>query len=455
MKKIIAIVTIGASFAFLQVQAQEAPQTERTQDTQSASAQSPSKRVKIDKSQLPPEVLKSLEEGEYKDMEIVSVYEVTADDGSTSYELVTDDASASAGAIDSTEVYPDGQASNEVEEPTVVGDTIPDEASARVMEEASGNQEVDTATTEGIIDKAKEGVVNAYEEVKEFIVGEDTTAVADTTAVGAAPAVEDTTAVGSAAQETQEATNEAETEVQEAAQEVEQETEETAQEVEQETEETANEVGNTVEETASEAVQETEEAANTVENKTENAVDEVEEEVQETAQEVDNATDDMSENVDETANQTEEAIEEAPQEIDNAVDTDDTPNESASNYNAPAEDQPEDMMSETESTDKATATGVPVTAQAPQTEDDGMQTVAGDTTSTEELGEQLYDDNQYTTQHDAVESAYADMDEDKDPSKPQTKQKKEYEIDVRGDNENVKLYYNEQGELVKVDKSDM
>ena len=431
MKKIIAIVTIGASFAFLQVQAQEAPQTERTQDTQSASAQSPSKRVKIDKSQLPPEVLKSLEEGEYKDMEIVSVYEVTADDGSTSYELVTDDASASAGAIDSTEVYPDGQASNEVEEePTVVGDTIPDEASARVMEEASGEQEADTVTTDGIIDKAKDGIVGAYEEVKEFIVGEDG----------------DTTAVENAAQETQEAANEAETEVQETAQEVEQETEieETAQEVEQETEETANEIE-----------QETEEAANTVENKTENAVDEVEEEVQETAQEVDNATDDMSENVDEAANQTEEAIEEAPQEIDNAVDTDDTPNESASNYNAPAEDQPEDMMSETESTDKATATGVPVTAQAPQTEDDGMQTVAGDTTSTEELGEQLYDDNQYTTQHDAVESAYADMDEDEDPSKPQIKQKKEYEIDVRGDNENVKLYYNEQGELVKVDKSDM
>ena len=442
MKKIIAIVTIGASFAFLQVQAQEAPQTERTQDTQSASAQSPSKRVKIDKSQLPPEVLKSLEEGEYKDMEIVSVYEVTADDGSTSYELVTDDTSASAGAIDSTEVYPDGQASNEVEEePTVVGDTIPDEASARVMEEASGEQEADTVTTDGIIDKAKDGIVGAYEEVKEFIVGEDG----------------DTTAVENAAQETQEAANEAETEVQETAQEVEQETEieETANEVEVETEETANEVGNTVEETASEAVQETEEAANTVENKTESAVDEVEEEVQETAQEVDNATDDVSENVDEAANQTEEAVEEAPQEIDNAVDTDDTPNESASNYNAPAEDQPEDMMSETESTDKATATGVPVTAQAPQTEDDGMQTVAGDTTSTEELGEQLYNDNQYTTQHDAVESAYADMDEDEDPSKPQTKQKKEYEIDVRGDNENVKLYYNEQGELVKVDKSDM
>ena len=440
MKKIIAIVTIGASFAFLQVQAQEAPQTERTQDTQSASAQSSSKRTKIDKSQLPPEVLKSLEEGEYKDMEIVSVYEVTADDGTTSYELVTDDTNTAA--IDSTQVYPDGRASNDIdEEPTVVGDTIPDDASAQVMQEASGEQEADTVTTDGIIDKAKDGIVGAYEEVKEFIVGED----------------EDTTAVENAAQETQEAVNEAETEVQETAQEVEQETEieETAQEVEQETEETANEVGNTVEETASEAVQETEEAANTVENKTENAVDEVEEEVQETAQEVDNATDDVSEDMNEAANQTEEAVEEAPQEIDNAVDTDDTPNESASNYNGPAEDQPEDMMSETETTDKATATGVPVMAQAPQTEDDGMQTVAGDTTSTEELGEQLYDDNQYTTQHDAVESAYADMDEDKDPSKPQIKQKKEYEIDVRGDNENVKLYYNEQGELVKVDKSDM
>ena len=451
MKKIIAIVTIGASMAFLQVQAQDAPQTERTQDTQNVSAQNTSKRMKIDKSQLPPEVLKSLEEGEYKDMEIVSVYEVTADDGTTSYELVTDD--TNTGAIDSTEVYPDGRASNDMDdEPTVVGDTIPDDASAQVMQEASGEQEVDTVTTDGIIDKAKDGIVGAYEEVKEFIVGEDG----------------DTTAVENATQETQEVANEAETEVQETAQEVEQETEieetaqeveqeteETANEIEQETEETANEVGNTVEETASEAAQETEEAANTVENKTENAVDEVEEEVQETAQEVDNATDDVSEDMNEAANQTEEAVEEAPQEIDNAVDTDDTPNESASNYTAPAEDQPEDMMSETETTDKATATGVPVTAQAPQTEDDGMQTVAGDTTSTEELGEQLYNDNQYTTQHDAVESAYADMDEDEEPSKSQNKQKKEYEIDVRGDNENVKLFYNEQGELVKVDKSDM
>ncbi|MEQ9439186.1 MAG: hypothetical protein RIG62_09055 [Cyclobacteriaceae bacterium] len=102
MKKIIAIVTIGASTAFLQVNAQETqPKEQETQQPQQEvlderaqpaadfeqnqygtypqdgdTAIISQDRVEISKSELPQEVLDGFENSDFSDMEIVAVYEV-------------------------------------------------------------------------------------------------------------------------------------------------------------------------------------------------------------------------------------------------------------------------------------------------------------------------------------------------------------------------------------------
>ena len=80
MKKIIAIVTIGASTAFLQVQAQEisAPASS-SQDTAQPTPSVPSsdeEKVEIEQSEIPKEVMDSFEKSEYNGMDIITAYEV-------------------------------------------------------------------------------------------------------------------------------------------------------------------------------------------------------------------------------------------------------------------------------------------------------------------------------------------------------------------------------------------
>lgn len=96
MKKIIAIITIGASVAFMRVQAQEAPQTERTKNasdvtntTQAASVAQ--QKVEIDQSELPQPIMESFKKSEYRNMSIVNVYEVNdaKEEGANSYQSMS------------------------------------------------------------------------------------------------------------------------------------------------------------------------------------------------------------------------------------------------------------------------------------------------------------------------------------------------------------------------------
>lgn len=95
MKKITAIITIGASVAFLGGKAQEAQQTERTQNpsdvtntTQPASVAQ--EKVEIEQSALPQPVMDSFKKSAYADMNIVSVYEVNdAQEGAASYQTMS------------------------------------------------------------------------------------------------------------------------------------------------------------------------------------------------------------------------------------------------------------------------------------------------------------------------------------------------------------------------------
>ena len=104
MKKIIAIVTIGASTAFLQVQAQESPQSEGTQADVikvTQNSQAAEAKTEIEKSELPKEVMESFEKSEYSNMDIVTIYEVksTEDSGEEDFKLMADDNEAVIPAI--------------------------------------------------------------------------------------------------------------------------------------------------------------------------------------------------------------------------------------------------------------------------------------------------------------------------------------------------------------------
>lgn len=80
--------TLGfAAATILAVQAQETPQ-EETQPTDTELAQDNKKE--IEQSELPQEVQTALQEGEYAEMEVSKVHEVTTDEG-TEYEVVLSD----------------------------------------------------------------------------------------------------------------------------------------------------------------------------------------------------------------------------------------------------------------------------------------------------------------------------------------------------------------------------
>ena len=139
MNKIIAIVTIGASTAFLRVQAQEAPQTQRTQDNVvQSTSDAPSAaeaKTEIETSELPSEVMDSFENGEYGDMDIVTVYEVStpgSDSASASTQL-KEAANQTEQAVGTAATGMEQNAENVAEETQ----TTAAEASQDVQEEAS------------------------------------------------------------------------------------------------------------------------------------------------------------------------------------------------------------------------------------------------------------------------------------------------------------------------------
>ena len=143
MKKIIALITIGTSAAFWPAQAQEAPQTQRTQEEVTRPAQeapAAEEKVQIEASELPQPVMDSFENGEYANMSIVSAYEVNRSNSRTSTsfeeaaarqtnettnyaEQTTDDATTSDGIIENTPHTVADTAINEVN----AGDPVADE----------------------------------------------------------------------------------------------------------------------------------------------------------------------------------------------------------------------------------------------------------------------------------------------------------------------------------------
>jgi hypothetical protein len=117
MKKIIAIITVGAAAALMQVNAQETKTTEKETYPEAQeevideraqpsadyqhnqygtypqgidSTVVPQTRVEITKNQLPEKVLNSFESSEYNDQEIVAIYEVTDEEGSE-YQQLSDE----------------------------------------------------------------------------------------------------------------------------------------------------------------------------------------------------------------------------------------------------------------------------------------------------------------------------------------------------------------------------
>lgn len=165
MKKIAAIITIGASISFLSTQAQEAPQTERTQNlsdvaetTQPASVAQ--EKVEIDQSALPQPVMDSFKKSEYGEMDIVSVYEVnTAQEDTSSYQTMTD--TPADRALDSA-VYQSDEMAKNPDGVSKQGDQTVVELSEKVAEEhqeavgemrsSEKTEETDQTATAGTLD---------------------------------------------------------------------------------------------------------------------------------------------------------------------------------------------------------------------------------------------------------------------------------------------------------------
>lgn len=161
MKKIIAIITISASVAFLRVQAQEAQQTERTQSedilstTQSTAVET---KKTIDESALPAGVMNSFKESEYRDMSIVTVYEVKATaNGETSYTDMTNE-DAEDGALDSAVYQSEGDVDHADREGIAAETQTPEE-----REETGQVARVNDPFTEDDIERGADGEITADE----------------------------------------------------------------------------------------------------------------------------------------------------------------------------------------------------------------------------------------------------------------------------------------------------
>ena len=166
MKKIIAIITLGASVAFLQVQAQDAPQSERTQNpsdvtetTQEASVAQ--KKVEIDQSELPQPVMDSFKKSEYRSMDIVNVYEVNdaQENGANSYQSMSNRDAANNSSTTSEET------ADKPQESTAQANRALDSAVYQSDEKVGASQQEDQPTTE-VREKVDQEHQEAVGEVK-------------------------------------------------------------------------------------------------------------------------------------------------------------------------------------------------------------------------------------------------------------------------------------------------
>lgn len=154
MKKIIAIITIGASVAFLQVQAQEAQQTERTQNASDVTNPAPEasvaqEKVEIDQSELPQPIMESFKKSEYRDMSIVNVYEVSDPQAgdANAYQSMSDASSSDGSAMT------DKGTAKKTQEPTAQADRALDSAVYQ-----SGEPSETAAMKEKVAEEHKEAV---------------------------------------------------------------------------------------------------------------------------------------------------------------------------------------------------------------------------------------------------------------------------------------------------------
>ena len=170
MNKIIAIATISAATAFFQAQAQEAPQTQRTQDdVTQLSRPNPvaEEKVEIEKSELPKEVMNSFENSKYGTMDIVTVYEVNSSPKSASPQAMNTNVAQAEDTASSSTTQPTS-ASSPLEEatPTGVGQNIEEAVQeteqvatdvARETEERVNNAAMET---EGLVDDSSQSAGN-------------------------------------------------------------------------------------------------------------------------------------------------------------------------------------------------------------------------------------------------------------------------------------------------------
>ena len=410
MKKIIAIVTIGASTAFLQVQAQEAPQTQRDQQPTTQTTQdAPTKdnKVKIDKSELPQEVMDSFEKSEYSDMDIVTVYEVqSSEDGeSTSYELMTNDGKQT-----------------EISAPSDKG-TKSNKSSTK---EASRELEDAANQTEQSVEEAATGMKQDAEEV---------------------------------ANETENTSKEVSKEVKDEASEFAQETEQTTKDAAQKAEETTTDAIKVTKDAPNKANKSTNDLSKESGTATSGAYNEAEKAARETGEKAATDTEavigNASQAVGDTAINEMEGGDQMKQTPETATDPAQQPIDSASS-SVMKEDktemaQTESTITEMETTEEAEETGEVVTAQNP---DDDAQPAEG----AEKMGKELYENNQYDNYTDVNSDAYEKIakEEGTIATKGNTAEdSKKYELQVTGENQKVTLTYDENGELVKTRKENM
>lgn len=147
-----------------------------------------------------------------------------------------------------------------------------------------------------------------------------------------------------------------------------------------------------------------------------------------------------------TAKKSQEPTEQADRALDSAVYQLDESDETATMREKVAEEHKE-AIGETETPEETEETGRVMTAEAPTANQDRQMTDA----ELAEKGKELYEGNKYDNFTDATNDAYAEVaKEEIDDAKG-----KKYELQVKGDNEEVTLTYDKDGQLVKADKGAM
>ena len=156
MKKLIAIVTIGATTAFLQVQAQETPastgssETTTTQENPSATTAG---RVEIEKSEIPQKVMDSFDESEYSDMDIVNAYEVNSSEAQSTVPYSSGDESDTENNTQTTS--PTNSTSDQLEQAANQTEQSVDEAATGIEQDA-----------ENVAEQTEEQTTNASQQVQ-------------------------------------------------------------------------------------------------------------------------------------------------------------------------------------------------------------------------------------------------------------------------------------------------